>query len=355
MLSKGLAAGIVGAIALFGVVGCGGDDGGGEAQGSSGTPTLKVTNIATELSTLPMFVAQSRGLFEQEGVKVEINSGTTTNQPAMLSSGESDLIYNSNGVAIGMALKDRPAVSVYGLNAYSYTMELWGAKSITSLDELRKKDKCTFATTSPGGATYGYSQYWTEKYDLKCDVVVANSNAVIVSGLQGGSYDVGMVPRSGFPKVPDGINVLIAATKHGDPSYPQVPGGDKAEIAGMLGMRDNLEKKRDAVTGFVRGLVAAQKIIDEESVDQLVPDVQKSDIFKATPPEQLKAQITSAKQSIWRDPASDRPGYISEEVWKASLQAYSYWGIEGFKADDPRLSYDELIDMSFYDAAAPTR
>ncbi|MGW4335748.1 ABC transporter substrate-binding protein [Rhodococcus koreensis] len=322
--------------------------GSGSQGPSSDAETLNVTNASTDLTALPMFVAQSRDLFAKQGLTVNFSAGTASTRSAILSSGKTDLIYDASGVGVGLTLKGRPVVDVFGLAALAPTTELWSG-TIDSIQDANGLDECTIATTPTGGSTYGYASYWNQHFGLKCQIAVVQDYQLIVAGVKSGTYTMGTVPVSTIATRPDGVNVLIGQNA---PDYPQLPGGDKAVIAGLLGMPDNLEGKRDEVVRFIRGMIEAQAIVDQSSPDQLVADVRSVEIFKAVPEDTLREQIAAAKKNIWKDPtAGGKVGYISPEVWSASLTAMSYFGIEGFDPNDPRVGYSKLGDMSFYDAA----
>lgn len=346
---------VVGAAALA-IAGCGGDDSSSNASkttsgaGSGERLTLNVANASTDLSTLAMFVADARGLFEKQNLDVNFTAGTNTNRPALLASKKVDLIYDSNGVAIKLGQQGQDLQTVFGLNGYSANTELWSGK-VKTLEEAQKLDKCRIGTTVQGGSTYGYAKYWKEKYGLKCDISIAQAYDILASGARSGNYDLVTIPLSTVSARPQGVNVLIKEAKTGDPSYPQLPGGNNAEIAGFLGIKGNLAGKREQVERFIRGLVEAQEVVDDSTIDELVKDVQKTEIFRAIPPDVLKKQIETARPNVWRDPASKKVGYIPAEVWKDSLESYGYWGMEGFEPSDPAFGYDRLVDMSYYDAA----
>ncbi|MGW4340931.1 ABC transporter substrate-binding protein [Rhodococcus koreensis] len=307
-----------------------------------------MTTSSADLGTLPLFVAQARGLFEKQNLKVDISSASKSTIAALLSSGGTDLIQDSNGTAISQALKGRPTVVAYGIASYNSHTELWSSDVATLQDAANLSD-CRFATVAPGGASYGYAAYWKQKFGLKCDLVVAQSYDVIAAGVRSGTYTMGVIPRSTVGAVPSGVNVLI---KQDTPDYPAIPdGGKQATIAGLLGLADNLQAKREAMVRFERAMIEAQHILDHASPDDLMRDVQQVEIFKAVPEATLRQQIVTARANIWKDPDSQKPGFISEATWTNSLKTYGYWGIQDFSPDNPDVAYDKLIDMSFYAAA----
>jgi len=102
-LRRALSMIVAGALAAV-VAGC------GSQEGAAGPLTLKVTTASTDLGTLPLFVAQSRGLFAKQNLTVEISSAAASTITALLSSGATDLVQNSTGVAISQTLKGQPIV-----------------------------------------------------------------------------------------------------------------------------------------------------------------------------------------------------------------------------------------------------
>ena len=339
---------VMGAVIAVGLLttACGADGASGTA--ASGAATLNVTNASTDLTGLAMFVAQSRGLFAKQDLTVNFTAGTLTTRPALLMSGKTDLIYDATSVATNLAVKGRPVVDVYGLSGLTSSHELWTSSTVRSIQDLQQLDDCTLATVSPG-VTQGYARYWKEKFGLKCQISVVQDYQLIVAGVQAGTYEAGTVPVSTISARPAGVNVPIVANS---PDYPQLPGGEGAAIAGLLGMPDNLATKRTAVTRFIRGMLEAQAIVDQATPEQLVADVRTVDIFKAVLPDALLKQISIAKKQGWKDPTlGNKVGYISQTAYANSISAMSYYGLEEFDTKDPRLAYDRSVDMSYYDAA----
>lgn len=337
---------VVVAATLALVAGCGGGTQDAPAD-EAGPQTLRVTTASTDLGALPLFVAQVRGLFAQQNLTVEISSAAASTITALLSSDGTDLVQNSNGVAIPQTLKGQPTVVAYGMASDNPRTELW-SESVATMTEAAALPDCRLATIAPGGASYGYAVYWKERFGLKFEIIVAQSYDVIVAGVKSGTYTTGVVPRSTVGTVPDGMKILI---QQDTPDYPGFPNGRNAVIAGLLGLKSNLADKREAMVRFGRAMLEAQRIVDSGNPDDLVADVRQSEIFKAIPPETLLKQVVAVKTLIWKDPEYGTPGYISPTTWTNSIRKYTYWGIEGFSPDDPALAYDKIVDMTFYTEA----
>jgi len=216
------------------------------------------------------------------------------------------------------------------------------------MQEAQGLTDCRLATVAPGGASYGYASYWTEKFGLKCELVVAQSYDIIAAGVRSGTYTLGVIPRSTVGTVPAGVNVIIPQNT---PDYPGFPDGRQVVIAGLLGLRANVDGKREDLVRFERAMIEAQRELAAASPDDLVRDVQQVEIFKAIPVETLRKQVITAASNIWKDPETGKAGFISEATWVKSLRTYGYWGLQGFRPDDPAIAYDRMVDMSFFRAA----
>ena len=90
-------------------------------------------------------------------------------------------------------------------------------------------------------------------------------------------------------------------------------------------------------------------------------------VFAATPAPQLAADLHSIKdfgsltvadieQSLQYDLPfmTSSAGFLSRDVWTNTLKAFAGWGLHQ-NLSDPRFSYGNIVDMSYWNAASALR
>lgn len=341
------------ATAVLAVVGCSSSNQ-PTSTGSNSTPTLKIAIGAPSVGFGAVWIALDQNLFAKNGVNVKVVTYTGVQVlPSLLTSGNADLVMNTNSAFFSLMLAGQPAQVIFNLQNYSWkygtVMAKPQIKSIADLQALG--NKCRLATSAPGTGTYGWMLEFEQAYNLHCTYVDTPTLPAETAAVTGGSADAAVTL----------LATAQSAASHGlaniifDPSKETAAVGQKIiadsfPSVGILGLKSNLEAKKAAVTSFVKALQQADAIIQKSTPSQL------AQMTIASAPSAWGSQTPAAVAAGWSilqvtSPGTP-PGFIPESSWSDALKVQSGWGLTSIDFQGSALSYSNAVNMSFYQAAA---
>ncbi|QSE90649.1 ABC transporter substrate-binding protein [Rhodococcus pseudokoreensis] len=338
------------AVALF-AAGCSSSAESDEA-GSSSQPTLKVVTGSPAVGHGLYYVAKNEGLFEKNGLNVEQVSGGASNASALLVSGRADVWVGATPVALPLAAQGKHVSVVFGSSTAGLTgSTLIGANGMT-LDALKDKGSdCRIATTSPGTTLYGWLVEVTKSVGLKCDYAVMDNLPALTASVTNGSADAAvtladqawMVTEKGQAVML--INPLAMTAEERDDLVPMKP----FPLGAMLGIREDLSGKSEAVARYTKALRDAAEIVHNSTPEQLAEILKRDPDFASGDAESMAVAWADLKT---RTPSGPAAGQITEADWQEAVEGIKGWGLTGFSSDDPKLAYSEVVDMTYLNGAS---
>lgn len=327
---------------------------GGSDTGSADSARIRVvlqTTVAPDSGTIGLGVAS--GTFENAGVVVEIQVLDGAQATNAMAAGRADLVITGPTSASSLEVQGKDVSAVWASSGGDLGLRLFtAADGPATLSQFKRElaGKCTWGVTSLGGLDYGYANLFNKKSGLGCKIVELGDSQSVLGALTTGRVDI-MIGTGQSTDMTAAVEAgkiqVILETEDPEwralalPEYPR-------RVA--YGLAANLGKKERAMVGFLAGMRQAAKLYAstdaDEIADQLLTvDAIKNDYPSAHDRQVLIDSIKSSKPYVnWND------GYISRADWKEFLKdTAENSGIKDFDPDDPRRSYENVVDMSFYD------
>jgi ABC-type nitrate/sulfonate/bicarbonate transport system substrate-binding protein len=352
---------VVGLVSCF-VVACGGGNESGGSTSHSGSTSaapaatettaradlqpLKIAFPASVTSTMPTYVAAAQGLFEREGLEVEITDGLGANVANVVVSGQYDIGMIGLATPITVAEQGKPTSVTYGLGGGGSGGMLLGGPRIRTLEELQSKDGCRVATFPPGAASNGNAQQYRQSFLRNCDIVPLTDLPTLIAAVSAGRADamVGNFNTAVAQAVDQGKLHILVDTRDAA-QRERALGADRiVSEFGEWGIKDNLEAKRASVVAYYRAVDAARAFIATASDEEVAELLKTQRTFADRSLEELTSEVRSNRAYLT---VGSDDGYITEEQWNATVEAYAAWGIQGVEPGSEVSSYAERVDMSY--------
>ncbi len=279
---------------------------GGDAAGGGGDDTVDVGYVQLSIFS-PLFVAQDKGYFADEGLKVNLEN-VKSGQDAipLASSGKLDTVLAGFSAGMFSAIKTGLDVEVVGSmgvqpedrerppSALLVRQELIDSGEYSSLADLKGR---TIGVLGGEGATSAhYVGMALEEAGLSLDDVTLTqvSNPDIPTGLETGGIDAGFAAAPFWEMaVSDGVAEKVWTTPEGTSGTGMIYGGGFADS-------ENGQKFFDAMARAAKDLQGEQRYSEEnlriiaEATDQSVEDVKSTPLYTWLPdlaplPDQLAA------------------------------------------------------------------
>lgn len=343
----------LGAIAL---VGCGGSSTTGSASGSSSKKVLSLNIGVGSASTNygAYWIAEAEQLFAKNGLDIHVvsynTSGTTAN---VVASGRVQLQLFTAPLGLQLAEHGMPISIVYELSSFSASgMSVIGAKGITSVSQLRSAPNCRIATTAVGTVPYAFAVRYVKVEGLSnCTLVTSSTVAPLMASVSSGNAQAGIVTYANtLGAVGSGsVTLLLDPLKiPADLAKRLVPVQYPAFV--VFGLRSTVRENKGAVVRFVRTLRQANAALLKLSPDQLGAKTAPLQGMAGAPASLLSKSWLGTMSQI---PTGGQAGYISKDAWGQALKGFSDWSLPGYNASDSALSYKQVVDMSYFQQAAP--
>jgi ABC-type nitrate/sulfonate/bicarbonate transport system substrate-binding protein len=223
------------------------------------TSTLRFAGGAQGFNWLPVFVAEERGLFEQQGLKVELlRLGSVEQATAAVRDGSADLAITPPEGAIANYLAGG-SLRLIGSNSERLPMSLVARPGITDLESLRGK---RIGTSSLTEGTSMYTRRMLAavglQYPADYDFVFAGVHTARWAALQNDEIDAAPQPAPwNFLAERAGYSILgeVADT------LPEIV------FAGVIGSEPWLDANGDTVRRLIAALSKAHDFINDPAND----------------------------------------------------------------------------------------
>jgi ABC-type nitrate/sulfonate/bicarbonate transport system substrate-binding protein len=308
--------------------------------------SLTVGNPAVGADLL-MHVAKAKGFFEQNGVEVKIIDEMGSNIPNALVSGQIDIGLTAIPTALAVTQQGKQTSVIYGTGGASLGASLFGVpgKSET-IAQLKAIKGCKIAAFPAGSNAFGEAQIYIHNLGLDCEVLPLPEPAAQLGAVVGGRADAVVGAYASFAEaVTAGKVVPIVDTR--DPKQREEALGKDYLAVVLAGVKSDLEGKKEGIADFLKGLNEAYEFSKEATVPELVSLMSEFEEFSVLPPEAQKVTIESFLPFLL---TSTNQGYITEPQWNASLEHFEFWEIPDFDPKAPEYSYEQAVDMSYYEA-----
>jgi NitT/TauT family transport system substrate-binding protein len=213
------------------------------------TPTLKVGLPSLSMFTIMYHVAQDKGFFEKEGVKVEINhfESGSINMKALLARAV-DISDVETGLILG-AVANGADLRVIGTQSQRLHFALYAKKDIKSLKDMYGR---SFGISGIGGLPHLVALALLERQGLdpnKMEFVAVGGTGARLTALAGGKIDATLGEYSPRIEAEPNLHRLLIIS-------PELP---LYMAQGLVTYADTLASKKDAIERFMRGIVKATR------------------------------------------------------------------------------------------------
>lgn len=296
-------------IVAFAAVSCGGGAGEAGDKGDCAQPQVKISQAVASLAFMPVYVANSEGFFEDQGLEVE-QIDTAGGGPDLQALISGDVQFNAGAgtYQIDALSQGKPITNVYNYmnrNLINVVLneeaaEAAGVTVDSPLeDKLSALEGATIGVTRPGSLTDKVAQYLVRaggmepQSDVK--VVASGSGAVLIAALREGQVN-GIAMSSPVPEqaVHDGLGIMLVNNAQGD-----VPQLDPFMMENIYTTQDFAEQNPGCVTKFVAAIHEANQWILDQEPEAITESL--SEAFAQTDPQVLREAVVNTKAAISED------------------------------------------------------
>ncbi|MDP4501592.1 ABC transporter substrate-binding protein [Nonomuraea turcica] len=252
----------------------------GCAQRGSTTPpgVLNVGQISNSIAFFPLFVAEQKGYFMQEGVKLgeRPRLGTGAKVAAALKSGSIDLGAGVLTDALNLARIDDKTRLVSNLVDRYYVDVVVGSSftGATAADPLEQRIRALrgkkIGITGPGSGTEALVTYLFAKAGMNSatDCELVNLGSIAASAL--GALKAGRVDALAFfQPIAQQAAAAGIGTRYISPAAGDVPGLERTAHGVTFTTQRIIDKKPAEVAAFQRALERAQRYIHEAEPEEI--------------------------------------------------------------------------------------
>jgi ABC-type nitrate/sulfonate/bicarbonate transport system substrate-binding protein len=310
-------------------------------------PKTQLTVAISTPSTLysVLYVAQQKGFFAKENVKVNIlvdgSDGATD-----LVAGRADVELAGTTEGFSAAAGGEPMKILYANTVGDISgAVLVDAKSkYKTLDSLAGK---TVGVIGVGTSAYGSAEFLSSRIKkaglAPLNVVGLTSLGAVQSELASGAIAATVGPLDFFPTqlANKSVRVLVNPTTPADSALL----GGKIVPSSAVVLSKTVASKRTALTSFLAGMVAAVKYVHGATPAKIASILKTNSAFAPFSLSDLTQTETQDKPYL-----SSISGEISSSLWSQSLATFNAWKLP-VNLKDPIFSYKSIIDMAPLEAA----
>jgi len=329
---------------------CGGDDDANDAADDEGTeagdPGVEPATIDVAVpSDLPAFaqlyVADEKGYYEDENLEVNIQAVGGGNIVSSLLSESVDLAFIGTGLCLTIENQGADCSIVYNTLGGGAGAFLAARPDITDVADCE-----TIGALGPGSAAYGWAVNYADEAGIDPDIVPLQDTATIAAALDGGQISCGVGDFFGFARLidEDRVNVLVD-TREEDQRPSFIP--STFPEAGLFGIAEHLDGEREAIVRFLRAFHRAYTdTMSQAPAAEIAGLLREREAFQVLDEAAIVGQV-EANLPFYVPSGGD----IADDQWADALDVFASQGLDFVDPDDERWSYDNLVDMSYYDEA----
>jgi NitT/TauT family transport system substrate-binding protein len=336
------------ACAALAIAGCGGDDessGGGGSGGGGAAKTEIVYTLPTPESLLffPPIVAEELGFFDEENVKAKLASAAEEiPSTAFLENGDADVAMADIDELVISADKGGEQKAIFSPQHSNTAGTVVPEDSdIQDFAGMKGKNVGLASEEDASSIEAQLKAAGLTKDDVET-IVVGTSGPLIKNTFEQGKIDAYAGAASDFTA----MRATGLALRNVTPPDVQRIDGNPTAV-----MPDNLEKKRDAIVGFLRGWAMGQHVgltkpdIVEKIVRERVPAEWRNEVVG-------KAALEQAIE-LFKPDDMNRIGDVRPEVWETGQDLLHSVGIIEKKVDVSTIIDQSLIEeINDFDRAA---
>jgi ABC-type nitrate/sulfonate/bicarbonate transport system substrate-binding protein len=307
-------------------------------------PTDPITIAVTSLTAgnAVTYIALAEGFFKEANVEVKTLDAAGPNLLNLVVSGQADLGQGSMTNALTATLQDKPMKVLFQYQGNAAGGFLAAKNEYTSLSQIKR-----VGAGGPGTSIFGYCNFFKAAAKATWECVPMESYTVRKAAFLSGQIDGVMDTYAQlYDMVEKGqAKPMIDVRK---PEVRRLYMKEDTGDAGIWGLTETLEKKREAVTRFMTAIGKAVTWIDTHTDLEVGQSLKKLKTYEALTVENLAGQ-----EKNYREVNHPNKGYITEAAWRVDLDGWALWGLgEAItsKINDPIFSYQQRVDMSFYEA-----
>ncbi|MGY4979381.1 ABC transporter substrate-binding protein [Streptomyces sp. 900105755] len=352
-LRRGIAGAAALVVAAAGLAACSSarSDTSSDAQTAT-RPTLKIAIGSNALNYAAYWIAEADGLFAKHHVTVDVvNANALAVAPALLTSGQVDLLISAAGQSVAVAATGKPVSIVANLYDYSPRGGAFvGGSKVTSIKQLKDMGSdCTLVTTAKGTSAYAAGKQNMRAHGIHCRMSALATNALTVTSLTSGQADAGIFSTADAAAVvaKGGHYLVNPATMTDAEAKKLVPTPFPALT--VTGLKPTLKAKSQAVERFLAAIDDALGTISSSTPANLAKSLSHLSYFPGISTTTMTQSLTPILTAV---PPAASEGKITQASWEAALTSFQRdFEIPGFKASAPQFAYSKMIDMSYLDAA----
>jgi NitT/TauT family transport system substrate-binding protein len=309
------------------------------------TKKIKLTMPTIALSMSPVYIANNKGYFAEEGLEVE-QIATRGGGPDIqaLIAGEADFTFTpGDNVILSYQEGKRLVMVMSGLNRliinWAIHKDVAKAKGITETTPLAEKLKAmkdlTVGITAPGALTAHLAAFvirkagYTPQQEVK--MIPVGAGPTWIAALENKKVDLGLtatpIPETAISR---GFAIMFINNGKGeDPSIPEFL------MENLITRPETIEKNPDLVRRMVRAMARANKWALSSTPEQ-VAEALTPTLGKTTTPDVLLAGVKSTL------PALSADGRTTERSVQITQDVLEQAGIL-----KKRVAYSEVVNNSF--------
>ena len=336
MISLGMRAAMLMAVAAVVAVGCGDDDSGDDGSQASQGGGEVVYSLPTPPSLLfyPALVAEELGFFEEENVTAELApAAEEISSTAFLDNGDADVSFADVDEIILARSKGGEHQAIFSpQHTNTAGIVVPAGSDITDINGVVGKTVGLDSEESTRLLDAMLDAAGVNKDDVET-AVVGTSGALVAKTLEDGDIHAYVGNASDFTALAaNGVDL------------ENITPDDVGRIDGnpLAVLPDTLAEKRDAIVGFLRAWAKAQHVgqVNREAVEQIVRDAVPAEWRnEASGEAALDLAIELMKPD---DP--ERIGDLRADVWETGQDVLVRAGIMDEKGDVSAALNDELIE-----------
>jgi ABC-type nitrate/sulfonate/bicarbonate transport system substrate-binding protein len=335
---------LLAAAAMLALAGATAQTSAGSRSAKGANPVLKVVFPTTGADVM-IHLAQSLGYFAKHGVDVEFTENAGANALPILVSGQADLEVNTVAAIPLLTSQGKDVQAIYAMGGGGQGGSLIAStktdiKTIADLQAL--KGRCKIGSGPSPQATFGYANYYNEKYKLGCDVVPLGTVGTQLAALSNGSTDVLV---TAIPNITSAITAGVVRVII-DTRLPKQRVGNFLEVA-LFAQKSTIQSRSADIAKFLAGLNDAAKYF-RGHYDLAVARKLTSFSNWSTLSDQDIATGVVGGLRPYIMVNQDWKGYIWPARWKLALHWLTYWGLPNFNENSAQVSYANEVAMGPY-------
>jgi NitT/TauT family transport system substrate-binding protein len=296
-------------------------------------------------------IAEAKGFFKDEGLDFKLvigNAGTHGRQA--LAAGQAMFAQGDASHALQLSTRGKPCKIIMASQMVSSIASIVvrkdlydaGITTVEKLADYKRPDgaKPIIAATAIGSGTWIYGTYIFESKKLADRVhwVAGGGPKTLFPGLQTKQFDAIMaVPGWIIEAQQNGFGVPIYDTSK--PGVFEKDFGGTVPVLVVYTLAETAAENKPVVQAFVNGMYRAAKWVKEQPVEEVYKLVGEK-MYSGVNPVAVKAELEFDKNTWAYDGRIDKAAF--ERGGKV-------WYRKG--TDIPESKYEDLVDMSFLDAA----